>query len=52
MERKSVVPKLKFGELKPESVPVFGYPFVTYSPTNKNNDKGVDVGRECSDKLW
>lgn len=52
MERKSVIPKLKFGELKPETVPVFGYPFVNYSPTNKDRATGVDQGKECSDKLW
>jgi hypothetical protein len=52
MERKSNVPKLKFGELKPDSVPVFGYPFVNYSPTNKHENDGTDQGKECSDKLW
>ena len=52
MERKSTVPKLKFGELHPESVPIFGYPFVNYSPTNQQNEKGVDNGKQCSDKLW
>jgi hypothetical protein len=52
MERKSVIPKLSFGGLKPDSVPVFGYPFVNYSPTNKERDAGIDQGKECSDKLW
>ena len=52
MERKSDVPKLKFGALKPDAVPVFGYPFVNYSPTNKNEETAGDRGGERSDKLW
>lgn len=47
-QRKSVVPKLSFGELAPETVPVFGYPFVNYSPLNKNDM----VGEKQSNKLW
>ena len=47
-QRRSVVPKLSFGELAPETVPVFGYPFVNYSPLNKNDM----VGTKQSDKLW
>ncbi len=34
-------------QLEPESVPVFGYPFVNYSP----NDRG-DERTSFSDKLW
>lgn len=42
------IPKLKFGELKPDSVPVFGYPFVNYSPPMQEGYTETDK----SDRLW
>ncbi len=52
-ERTSEVPPLPFGELKPDTVPVFGYPFVNYSPRLQNGKTDdEDQAKKTSDKLW
>ena len=44
----SSIPKLNFGDLNPDQVPVFGYPFVNYSPPMQDGQTATD----CSDRLW
>ena len=44
----SSIPNLTFGELNPASVPVFGYPFVNYSPLVQEGNTAT----EGSDRLW
>jgi hypothetical protein len=39
LERSSSIPKLAFGLLKPDEVPIFGYPFVNYSPPMEKWEK-------------
>lgn len=48
LEKASVRPKIKFGELDPDSVPIFGFPFPNYSPINKQEL----VGKMQSDQNW
>jgi hypothetical protein len=42
LTHRSSIPKLAFGELKPDCVPIFGYPFVNYSPPIQDGNTATD----------
>lgn len=42
LTHESKIPKLNFGDLNPDKVPVFGYPFVNYTPPMQEGKTATD----------